>query len=87
MGFLKSWMNEMGNTWEGMKVGDPNSFMGTGPAGGAKAVRGTGNGHKTPDGHAITPAQEEKLMEFYHKQYGEYPASAYQFQQWLRKNW
>jgi len=92
MGLIKSWIREMGNTWSGMAQGDPRSFMGTGTGHGGGTGTGhgggTGTGHTTtPDGTVLGAPQRQKLMHFFHQNYGRYPISEFEFQQWLHDNW
>ncbi len=35
----------------------------------------------------LTEQQRRMLMKFFHQQYGRYPQSEYEFQQWLCNNW
>jgi hypothetical protein len=60
--------------------GIPSSTTGTGTGGG-----GTGPGCPPPE--SLTKQQRFKLEEFFHKEYGRFPASEYEFQQWLKHNW
>jgi hypothetical protein len=78
MGLIKSWIREMGDTWDGMARGEASAFMGV-------PKFGTGTG--TPDGSVLTEHQSQMLMRFFHKQYGRYPITEFEFRQWLRDNW
>lgn len=90
MGLLRDWINEMGSTWNGMAEGDAGSFIGV-----PQKTRGTGTGHggtgtghsSTPDVNALSVRQKKMLRNFFHEQYGRYPLTEFEFQQWLEDNW
>ncbi len=86
MGFIRDCLDEMGETWHRMSEGDPGAFIGIG-----ERSTGTGTGHGGTGGGgapgSLTEDQRRKLMRFFHQQYGRYPQSEYEFQQWLRDNW
>lgn len=95
MGRIREWINEMGEVWDRMAQGDPRAFIGLPPAGtsdfstpdGRDLSTPDGNDWGTPDGDVLTERQLARLMEFFHQQYGRYPLTAFEFQQWLRANW
>lgn len=82
MGLLRDWISEMGNTWNGMADGKAESFLGV-PQ---KTRRGPGTGHPSTPG-ALTQHQKKMLKKFFHDQYGRYPLTEFEFQQWLEDNW
>jgi hypothetical protein len=83
MGLVRDWIREMGNTWDGMSQGNAASFMGVPQSGG-----GTGTGHgSTPDGIPMTQGQRQILNQLFHDQYGRFPISEHEFQQWLQASW
>ena len=94
MGLISSWLDEMGEMWHRMAAGDPLAFMGlpahstgTGHGGtghGGTGHRGTGDGGPPT---SMTAHQRQMLNRFFHQQYGRYPVSDYEFQQWLRDHW
>ena len=79
MGLIKSWLDEMGDMWGRMAEGDPDAFIGQ-PA-------RPGGGKGPPPANSLTENQRRMLMRFFHQQYGRYPQSEFEFQQWLRDNW
>lgn len=76
-------MGEIRDMWRRMSAGDPSAFMGL-PEKTGTGHSGTGDGGP-PD--SLTAHQRDKLMQFFHQQYGRYPQSEYEFQQWLKHNW
>jgi hypothetical protein len=72
---LKSEMKDM---WERMSKGDPTAFLG---------LPKTGTGASTPEGNVLTERERQMLMRFFHEQYGRYPVTDFEFQNWLRDNW
>jgi hypothetical protein len=83
MGLIKGWIEEMGDMWGRMSAGDPTAFLGL-PS--QHTGTGSGTGPGGPPG-SLTDHQRQMLMRFFHQQYGRYPQSEYEFQQWLRDNW
>jgi len=85
----------MGDVWDRMAQGDPGAFIGLPETGtshcctpdGRTLSTPDGSVWGTPDGNALNERQLLKLMEFFHQQYGRYPLTAFEFQQWLRANW
>lgn len=87
MGLIRDWVNEMGGMWGRMGQGEAGAFIGL-----PKPQQGTGHaggtGHVPPQPpNALTEKQRQMLNRFFHQQYGRYPISEYEFQQWLRDNW
>lgn len=77
MGMIRNMLNETGEMWHRMAAGDPRAFMGL-------PSSGTGDGGPPS---SLTAQQRQTLMQCFHRQYGCYPQSDYQFQQWLRYHW
>ena len=86
MGLIRDWLDEMSETWHRMSEGDLGAFIGI-----PGRSTGTGTGSSgTGDGGApgsLTEHQRRMLNTFFHRQYGRYPQTEYEFQQWLRANW
>jgi hypothetical protein len=86
MGLIRDWLRNMGEIWEGMAEGDPGAFIGL-----PRHGKGTGTGHGgTGEGgmpSSLTEHQRQMLNRFFHQQYGRYPLTEFEFQQWLRDNW
>jgi hypothetical protein len=82
MGKIRDHFPELARTFKGMAAGDPGAFYGVpGDTGtGDGNIKGTGDG-------SLTKEQEQKLMRFFHQQYGRYPQTEFEFQNWLRDNW
>ncbi|HXU34245.1 MAG TPA: hypothetical protein VN851_27040 [Thermoanaerobaculia bacterium] len=96
MGLIKDWIAEMGSTWSGMAQGDANAFLGlpstpqstghsnTGHLGGQPGTGSPNTGHP---GGTLTAPQKKMLMQLFHQQYGRYPVSEFEYDQWLAANW
>ncbi len=77
-------MGHIRDVWERMSKGDMGPLVGDFP----ETTKGTGTGDgTTPDGRVLTERQRQALRKFFHDQYGRYPLTEYEFQQWLQDNW
>ncbi len=54
----------------------------TGRQGGAIGTGSSGTGHT-----ALTPHQRKMLLQLFHQQYGRYPLTEFEYDQWLEANW
>lgn len=86
MGMIRTYLESVKETWEGMVEGDPRAFMGLPRQGTGSGMTGTGPG-TPPSTERLTDRQRQMLMRFFHDHYGRYPVSEFEFQQWLRDNW
>lgn len=102
MGLIKDWIQEMGGTWSGMAQGDANAFLGlpstghqnTGHQGGSPGTGHSNTGHQGdlpntghPGSGTLTPHQKKLLLQLFHQQYGRYPLTEFEYEQWLAANW
>ena len=86
MGLIKDWIHEMGSTWSGMAQGDTNAFLGlpsTGHSNSGHQGGTPGTGHP----NTLTAQQKKMLMQLFHQQYGRYPLTEFEYDQWLAANW
>lgn len=67
--------------------GPPGTGPGSGPPGTGTGGPPSGTGPGSGPPGSLTEHQRQMLMKFFHQQYGRYPQSEYEFQQWLRDNW